>query len=238
MNVSTKERTLLVKAGLLVAAMLLAAGCGGSATDEPTAASDDAPITTEEIAQGVGAQGDLEGAPADLTDTADDGTPGSADAERVGPLERGEIDYGARVFEHEQEPDQLDEEMLSSCHHAVGYRSGHAFSICVVSIDGKPVEVHTAIAYHRMAHAAAASGVFLRVVSGFRTMAQQRALYAAYRAGHGNLAAPPGYSNHQSGHALDLNTSRSGVYRWLAFHGRAYGFKRTVASEAWHWEHW
>lgn len=53
----------------------------------------------------------------------------------------------------------------------------------------------------------------------------------------GNPAAPPGYSNHQSGHALDLNTSASGVYSWLSNHGRAYAFRRTVPSERWHWEH-
>ena len=53
----------------------------------------------------------------------------------------------------------------------------------------------------------------------------------------GHLAAPPGYSNHQSGHALDLNTSARGVYSFLANHGKSYGFRRTVPSEPWHWEH-
>ncbi len=67
---------------------------------------------------------------------------------------------------------------------------------------------------------------------------QQRYLYHLYSIGTGNLAAPPGYSNHQSGHALDLNTSASGVYAWLTNHAAAYRFARTVPSEAWHWEHW
>ena len=70
-----------------------------------------------------------------------------------------------------------------------------------------------------------------------RRLATQRALFAAYRAGRGNLAAVPGHSNHQSGHALDLNTSAGGVYSWLANHGHAHGFRRTVPSEKWHWEH-
>ncbi len=105
-------------------------------------------------------------------------------------------------------------------------------------MDGKPVEVNTARAFLRMRAAAKAKGVSIRVVSGFRTMAEQRYLYNLYLSGRGNLAAKPGYSNHQSGHALDLNTSAGGVYTWLSNNGSAYGFKRTVPSERWHWEHW
>jgi MYXO-CTERM domain-containing protein len=92
-----------------------------------------------------------------------------------------------------------------------------------------------------MAQAAAAKGVNIKVVSGFRTMAEQTYLYNCYihcNCNNCNLAASPGNSNHQSGHALDLNTSASGVLSWLNAHGGTYGFKRTVASEAWHWEWW
>jgi hypothetical protein len=144
-----------------------------------------------------------------------------SDADRLGPA----ID-----------PAELTETL--SCRRATGYRNGKAFSICVTTIDGKPVEVNTARAYVRMRAAARGKGVSLHIVSGFRTMAQQRYLYNLYLAGKGNLAAKPGYSNHQSGHALDLNTSAGGVYSFLANHGAAYRFRRTVPSEKWHWEHW
>ncbi len=53
-----------------------------------------------------------------------------------------------------------------------------------------------------------------------------------------NRAARPGTSNHQSGHALDLNTSAPGVLSWLNANGARFGFSRTVPSEAWHWEWW
>ena len=125
-----------------------------------------------------------------------------------------------------------------TCNTATGYKSGVKMTICVTTIDGKLVEVNTASAFIKMRNAAAKSGVYIHIVSGFRTMAQQRYLYQLYKQGKGNLAAPPGYSNHQSGHALDLNTSSSGVYSWLTKHGGAYNFKRTVPSEIWHWEHW
>jgi hypothetical protein len=124
---------------------------------------------------------------------------------------------------------------------ATGYKSGSAFTIKVVTVDGKPVELATAMAYVRMQAAAKKAGVGITIVSGFRTMAEQKYLYNCYLTGAcngGNLAAKPGYSNHQSGHALDLNTSSSGVYSWLTKHGGSYGFKRTVPSEIWHWEYW
>ena len=98
--------------------------------------------------------------------------------------------------------------------------------------------MHTAAAYTRMRAAALRDRVQLRIVSGFRTMAHQQALYRAYRHGRGNLAAVPGQSNHQSGHALDLNTSTPGVLRWLDRNARRFGFRRTVPTEAWHWEWW
>jgi len=125
----------------------------------------------------------------------------------------------------------------SHCRHATGYVSGRRFQLCVTTIDGHLVGVRTARAYERMEIAARRDGVNLAIVSGFRTMRQQRRLYRLYLEGRGNLAARPGYSNHQSGIALDLNTSSGGVYHWLAHHAHHFGFRRTVPSERWHWEY-
>jgi hypothetical protein len=135
------------------------------------------------------------------------------------------------------------EELSVSCNMSsgTGYKSGNSFKIKLVTVDGKKVEWKTANAFYRMAKAAAKDGVKIAVVSGFRSNSEQAYLYNCYKCGccnGGNLAAPPGYSNHQSGHALDLNTSSAGVYSWLSKHGGSYGFKRTVPSEAWHWEWW
>jgi hypothetical protein len=137
--------------------------------------------------------------------------------------------------------DETEIKAASKCKKATGYRSGSKFTICVMTINGKLVEVNTGRAYLRMRKAAAKKGIGLYVVSGFRTMAQQRYFYNCYKTkkcNGGNLAAPPGYSNHQSGHALDLNTSAHGVYWYLSKYGKNYRFKRTVPSEAWHWERW
>ncbi len=126
-------------------------------------------------------------------------------------------------------------------HSDQGYSGGNPMAITAVTVDGKAVEEHTANAYYVMAQAARNSGINLHVVSGFRTMSQQQYLYHCYTScscNGCNLAAKPGYSNHQSGHAVDLNTSAPGVAHWLAQHGAQYGFKRTVPSEAWHFEWW
>lgn len=121
---------------------------------------------------------------------------------------------------------------------AVAWHNGRKIGmIDVVTIDGKKVSKKTADAYFRMREAARRDGVHLSVVSGFRTYDEQAHLYRLYRAGRGNLAAPPGHSNHQNGWALDLNTHGAGVYRWLNRNARRFGFKRTVPSEKWHWEH-
>ena len=122
-----------------------------------------------------------------------------------------------------------------------GYTRGSRFNINVVKVDDRDVEVNTANAYIAMQDAARRDGVSVRIVSGFRTNADQQRLYSCYtncNCNSCNLAARPGYSNHQSGHALDLNTSSSGVLNWLNRNGSRFGFRRTVPSEAWHWEWW
>lgn len=157
----------------------------------------------------------------------------------------------AGEVEHEAEPDDplyfssepRDPLAAIDCgeHKDTGYVKGDPFEITVVTVDGKPVEVETANAFYAMAQAAAKAGVTIKVVSGFRTMAEQQYLYNCYincNCNNCNLAAKPGYSNHQSGHALDLNTGGAGVLNWLNQHGPDHGFTRTVPSEDWHWEWW
>ncbi len=127
----------------------------------------------------------------------------------------------------------------TACRPATGYSGGRPMRICVTEVDGKLVEYRTAEAYRQMKAAAARAGVHLAIVSGWRTMEQQRYLYHCYvthSCNNGNLAARPGYSNHQSGLALDLNSSASGVASWLANNASRYGFRRTVPGEPWHWE--
>ena len=146
---------------------------------------------------------------------------------------------------------------------ALGFRGGRPMALAVVPIklalptpqplrtgrgakvfptwepaDFVRAEVRTAQAFFKMAAAARRVGLHLQVNSGFRTAEEQRQLYNLYRRGRGPLAAKPGGSNHQSGHALDLDTRSPQVRRWLWRHAFRFGFRRTVACERWHYEHW
>lgn len=119
---------------------------------------------------------------------------------------------------------------------ATGYKSGSPFAMSVITVGGKPTSKPTAHAFLKMQQAADAAGVTLTINSGFRSMAEQQHLYDCYKTGscnNGNLAARPGYSNHQNGRALDLATSD---WTWVANNAPRFGFKRTVPSERWHYE--
>ncbi|MGA9525199.1 MAG: D-alanyl-D-alanine carboxypeptidase family protein [Myxococcaceae bacterium] len=121
-----------------------------------------------------------------------------------------------------------------------GYVNGVAKKITLKAIpNGKYLRSDAAAAFNKMSAAAKSAGVTLPVVSGFRSMAQQKNLYALYLQGRGNLAAKPGYSNHQGGIAVDISvgSTASKTYKWLAANASKYGFKRTVPSEPWHWEY-
>ena len=213
-----------MKHTILCLSMVLVLGACSGANDEdeqPGVASADDALTAEEIQLGANAPTDTEPTEPTAIDAVDPTT---------------EVDADGLTIPNFDSIDQL--EAHHHCHRVTGYRNGNPFKLCVVHVDGKLVERHTAHAFLDMRHHAANAGVHIYVVSGFRTMKEQRHLYWLYKHGQGNLAAPPGYSNHQSGHALDLNTSSPGVYNWLANHAHNYDFKRTVPSEAWHWEHW
>lgn len=119
-----------------------------------------------------------------------------------------------------------------------GYVNGRPKSIRLVSIgNGKKMRSDAGAQFNKMKAAARRAGITLSPNSGFRTMAEQKRLYELYKAGKGNLAARPGYSNHQGGTSTDINTGGYGskTYKWLARNARQYGFVNDVRGEPWHW---
>ena len=86
-------------------------------------------------------------------------------------------------------------------------------------------------AYDAMAAAAAADGVTLIVVSGFRSDAEQAQLFAANP--DPRMVAPPGQSLHRCATELDLGPSAA--YGWLAANARRFGFLQRYSWEAWHY---
>lgn len=112
------------------------------------------------------------------------------------------------------------------------------------------------LSFARMAEAARAEGIVLQADSAYRSAVYQEAIYRR------NLqkglsfqsiarhTAPPGYSRHALGLAVDLHPSsaafgRTPAYAWLRRHAREYGFVETygkansfgIVWEPWHWEY-
>lgn len=105
----------------------------------------------------------------------------------------------------------------------------------VVLLDGVRLAAWVAPHWVEMRDAAAADGVSLRfnsARSGFRTTADQEALYRRYGSPR---AVPAGWSNHQNGRAIDLVMTPD-VKAWMAERAGEFGFERPTYEE-WHWEY-
>lgn len=109
-------------------------------------------------------------------------------------------------------------------------------------------------AWQRMKAAAAADGVPLRIVSAFRSVSWQAEIIRRKLAEGQPIEeilkvnAPPGYSDHHSGRAVDVNSletafERSAAFRWLTEHAGSFGFHMPYTRdnpqgydyEPWHW---
>lgn len=120
-----------------------------------------------------------------------------------------------------------------------GYVQGKRVELDMAPIPGGfQMRADAAEAFVHMHGAAAADGVTLKVNRAFATWEQQKALFEKYQLG-GPLAAQPGYSNHQGGIAVDIETAAgtNAAYRWLEANAYRFAFRRTVSSEPWHWEY-
>lgn len=102
------------------------------------------------------------------------------------------------------------------------------------SYDPKGLTKETSAAFKKMQTAAYKDGISLWVCSGYRSYYDQRYLYNMYcnrdgKAAADKYSARPGYSDHQTGMAIDVNNasdSFSGTReaKWLANNCAKYGF--------------
>jgi hypothetical protein len=110
------------------------------------------------------------------------------------------------------------------------FGSGGGYSGPLAYRQGKPMRPDVALAFDRMAAAAARDGISLIVVSGYRSDAEQAALFAQHP--DPKWVAPPGKSLHRLGTELDLGPPSA--YGWLYSHSRQFGFIKRYAWEPWH----
>jgi hypothetical protein len=108
--------------------------------------------------------------------------------------------------------------------------SGGGYSGPLVYRGGKGMRPDVAAAYDQMAAAAAADGITLIVVSGFRSDAEQAELFAAHP--DPKWVAPPGTSLHRCATELDLGPESA--YAWIDANGSRFGFVQRYSWEAWH----
>jgi hypothetical protein len=108
--------------------------------------------------------------------------------------------------------------------------SGGGYSGPLVYRDGHGMRPDVAVAYDKMAAAAAAAGITLIVVSGFRSDAEQAELFAAHP--DPKWVAPPGTSLHRCATELDLGPESA--YGWIDANATRFGFLQRYSWEAWH----
>lgn len=122
-----------------------------------------------------------------------------------------------------------------------GYVKGSPSTFPVESVgNGQVLRSDAAQAFLAMKRDAQRAGIALTATSGFRTNEQQQKLYDGYMQNLPgfNMAAKPGYSNHQSGISVDIGGVggfNTPAYSWLKSNASRYGFVNDVRGEYWHW---
>jgi len=132
-----------------------------------------------------------------------------------------------------------------------------------VGDDGREHQLTPATAedWRAMKAAAAADGIAIRIASAFRSV-QRQAEIVGRKLEQGfsldsilEVSAPPGYSEHHTGRAIDITTDdtpafeiefeRTAAFRWLCRRAGEFGFSLSYphgnphgyAYEPWHWCH-
>jgi hypothetical protein len=109
--------------------------------------------------------------------------------------------------------------------------SGGGYGGPLVYRNGEGMRPDVAAAFDKMAAAALHAGLALVVNSGFRSDAEQAALFAAHP--DPQWVAPPGHSLHRCATELDLGPESA--YGWLAANASRFGFIQRYSWEAWHY---
>jgi D-alanyl-D-alanine carboxypeptidase len=143
------------------------------------------------------------------------------------------------------------------------YQEASTAELTPISADGR-IRLRKAAAqsYLQMQAAARRDGVNLMPLSGFRSVSEQEYLFFEVKEKRNQeakkraeVSAPPGYSEHHTGYAIDIGDSRTpatnlsptfeqtAAFRWLQNHAAKYSFELSfppnnpqgVTYEPWHW---
>lgn len=145
------------------------------------------------------------------------------------------------------------------------YAEAPASDLRAIVADGSiKLRQAAATAYQSMEAAARRDGVILEPISGFRSLTDQDYLFFGKKAERGQVArerakvsAPPGYSEHHTGYAVDIGDGnapathlsesfeRTAAFQWLQQNAPYYSFEisfprgneQGVSYEPWHWRY-
>ncbi len=132
----------------------------------------------------------------------------------------------------------------------------------LIEVEGIRLRPVVADAFRTMQQAALRSGVRLVPLSGFRSLKQQQDIYFGVKSDRNQsvqerakVSAPPGYSEHHTGFALDIGDGdrpdtnvepgfdQTAAFRWLKDNANRFNFEMSfprgnaqgVSYEPWHW---
>jgi hypothetical protein len=142
-----------------------------------------------------------------------------------------ELDAGGAVTEVEASAVAEAAAPASAASGMPSMASGGGYSGPLVYRQGEGMRPDVAAAFDRMAAAAAQAGITVTVTSGFRSDAEQAALFAAHP--DPQWVAPPGHSLHRCATELDLGSESA--YGWLAANAGRFGFVQRYSWEPWHY---
>ncbi len=134
----------------------------------------------------------------------------------------------------------------------------------IVPSSSIKLRIAAAQKFQAMVIAARAKGVILVPISGFRSTATQQTLFFDVKAQRGQVttkraevSAPPGYSEHHTGYAVDIGDGaapatnlspkfeNTKAFKWLATNAARFSFEMSfpkknpqgVTYEPWHWRY-
>lgn len=145
------------------------------------------------------------------------------------------------------------------------YEEAPASELQAITPDGG-IKLRKAAAakYQDMVHAASTEGVVLVPISGFRSVEDQQHVFFDIKAERGQnttkraeVSAPPGYSEHHTGYAIDIgdgsapdtnlsqNFENTTAFKWLQANAPYFSFEisfpknnpQGVSYEPWHWRY-
>ncbi|MGF1481874.1 MAG: D-alanyl-D-alanine carboxypeptidase family protein [Cyanophyceae cyanobacterium] len=165
--------------------------------------------------------------------------------------------------ETEAAPEDPDDTSVDNLLGHLPYEEVPTSELVAVTPDGSiRLKAAAAEKFLQMQAAAQAEGIVLAPLSGFRSVAEQDYLFFGVKEQRGQgaaqraeVSAPPGYSEHHTGYAIDIGDGRApathltpgfektAAFRWLEQNAPRYSFELSfprdnpqgISYEPWHW---